>query len=421
MPVLKLTNSNIRKLLPGKFQIDYFDTEVRKLALRVSPSGRRTWVLLYRHQGRLRRYTLGDFPTLGLSAARKLARSVLQDVAAQKDPAAEKRAARIGPTVKHLALELLKRMRLDKKKSWPYYERLLNKEVLPKWGSRKVADVKRYDVRTLVEHIHDERGRVYLANRTFAVVSAMFTFAVERDLIALSPCYALKPPGKERRRTRCLSAEEIRLIWTSLDGESPAVAAHFRLRFLTAQRGGELLAAKWSDFDLKNGVWVIPEQNAKNDTEHNVPLSKQAVELLLRYREWILSREQVVNDGRAAKGLPRRPPNEWLFPSPFGDNERVQFIQKASQRLRQKSGVTFRPHDIRRTVSTELTAAGAHRIVLKKILNHVDQDVTGTYDRYPYAKEMRFALEGWSRRLQDILAGKEDASENVIPFIPGRR
>jgi integrase len=84
-----------------------------------------------------------------------------------------------------------------------------------------------------------------------------------------------------------LNEDEIRLVWKALDDESPLIAALFRIRLLTAQRGGEVHGAAWSEFDLATGWWTIPAERSKNGLAHRVPLSPQAVRILKTWREMV--------------------------------------------------------------------------------------------------------------------------------------
>jgi integrase len=105
--------------------------------------------------------------------------------------------------------------------------------------------------------------------------------------------------------------------------------------------------------------------------------------------------------------------SEWVFPSPRAE-EPVAWIQKAAQRIREASGVEFRPHDLRRTAASRMTSTGTPRLVVSKILNHVEQGVTAVYDRHSYDAEKRKALNAWGRQLLRILAAAKD--EKVVPF-----
>jgi integrase len=77
-------------------------------------------------------------------------------------------------------------------------------------------------------------------------------------------------------------------------------------------------------------------------------------------------------------------------------------ITKASKRFSQLSGVDYVPHDLRRTAATFMTSMGISRLVVSKILNHVESGVTAIYDRHSYDAEKREALEKWGQRLEEI-------------------
>ena len=98
-----LTARFVETVKPGPTRMEHFDRSVTGLALRVSPTGGKSWVLLYRQSRRLRRWTLGRYPTLSLADARDRARAGLRAVAAGDDPALEKRTRRDALTVAVLA------------------------------------------------------------------------------------------------------------------------------------------------------------------------------------------------------------------------------------------------------------------------------------------------------------------------------
>src|SRR5439155_14855370 len=137
---------------------------------RVTLNGAKTWTVRYRVQGgrrgRLRRLTLGSYPTVTLAKARKAATNALGQVATtHTDPATTKQTARLGETFGDLAKDYLARHAKRHKRSWRDDERTLEAELLPAWRSRKVKDISRRDVRALIEPIAD-RGAPIMANRT---------------------------------------------------------------------------------------------------------------------------------------------------------------------------------------------------------------------------------------------------------------
>jgi len=206
----------------------------------------------------------------------------------------------------------------------------------------------------------------------------------------------IKPPGLEQQRDRVLSGDEIRLVWKALDGESPLIATLFRIRLLTAQRGGEVHGAAWSEFDLASHWWTIPAERSKNALAHRVPLSPQAVRILKAWRE--------TGDE-----------SEWVFPSSRKTGPHIAHAQKAIERIVQASGVKFRGHDLRRTAASLMVGAGVPRLVVSKILNHVETGVTAVYDRHSYDLEKRAALDFWGKRLDQIISGRRS---RVLAFVP---
>jgi integrase len=96
----------------------------------------------------------------------------------------------------------------------------------------------------------------------------------------------------------------------------------------------------------------------------------------------------------------------WVFPSPTRKNQYITNVQKAAERVRNLSGVSFVLHDMRRTAASLMTGMGTTRLVVAKVLNHVELGVTKVYDRHSYDQEKRRALEAWARKLEMIVAGK---------------
>jgi len=341
---------------------------------------------MYRHGGRLRRLTLGTYPPLTLADARDAAKAALNRAALGDDPAAEKQADRLAETVAELADSYMEKYAKPRKRSWPEDERLLRREILPQWRTRKARDIKRRDVIELLDAIVD-RGAPIQANRVLALVRKMFNWGISRDLIEVNPCAQVKAPAKEQQRQRVLSEAEIRAVWRGFDQLTLILGSLFKLRLLTAQRGHELESMRWEDVDLPGGWWTIPPHSAKNNLAHRVPLSAPARDILLRLR-------------------PEAGSSYWVFPSPTRTAQHITNIQKAAREVRNCSRVNFVPHDLRRTAASVMTGMGTSRLVVGKILNHVESGVTRVYDRHGYDAEKRQALERWAQKLDDILAGK---------------
>ena len=378
---------------PEKGQVDYFDTKPSGVGLRVSKSGRKTWFIMYRSGGRLRRFTLGTFPPLSLADARSLAEAAKRAVALGEDPAAHKQSARSAPAIADLVTQYLEMYAKVHKRSWRIDERRFRRTVLPQWGRRKVTDITRRDVIALLDDLM-ARNIPVEANRTHALVRTLFNWAISRDLLEYNPCTQVKAPGNEQPRDRVLTDEEIRAVWDTCGHLGPILDAHFKLRILTAQRGNEVRTMRWEDIDLETGWWTIPAHITKNKLSHRVPLNVPAQEMLQTLK---------ITTGNG----------QWVFPSPRHTGEPVVNMHKPLRRVREITGVSFVLHDFRRTAASHMTSMGIPRLVVSKILNHVEPGVTRVYDRHSYDAEKHQALDTWGRKVMALVTGE---TGKVIPI-----
>jgi integrase len=394
MPIVHLTNRTLQALKTDKAQETFWDDSLHGFGVRVSgTSNRKSFILRYRgRNGKRPRYTIGTYPVISLANARDTARELLVEAARGNDPADARNSHRTGETFADLTQLYLERHAKVQKRSWREDQRKLEKDLLPRWGSWKASDVKRADVLAMLDEIVD-RGASITANRTLALVSKIYNFGMARGIVEANPAALVPPPGKEESRQRVLAEDEIRLLWEALDTESPLTAATFKLRLLTAQRGIEVLSMRWEDLD--DEWWEIPAEVAKNSLAHRVPLSAQTIAILDSIRP--------MSDG------------EWVFPSPTGRGH-MRYIHKAVHRLRQLTGISWNPHDLRRTAATHMTRQGTQRFIVAKILNHVDEGVTAVYDRNAYEAEKRQALIAWGNRVEQIVTGRA-AEEKVVGHI----
>ncbi|MBV9824143.1 MAG: tyrosine-type recombinase/integrase [Alphaproteobacteria bacterium] len=399
MPTIKFTARTIDALKPPlSGRADYWDAELPGFGLRIAapPPGkiaapRKTWNVLYRTGGRQSRLTLGTYPTVPLADARQKARDALWQVAHGKDPAAEKKAERLAETVSELADLYIEKHAKPNKRTWDTDQRVINRDIKPVWGNRKIASIKRRDVIAWVDRLM-ERGKPIMANRTFEVARMMFSFAAARDLIEASPFYGVSKPAPERQRERVLAEEELRKVWAAIEAEPAPLAEIMKLRLLTAQRGGEIASMRWQDIDFATRWWTIPAELNKSNRTHRVPLTPGALAILSE----LLKR-------------PEHP--EMVFPGKEG--YRVAVVWRSGDRVRRVSGVDFVPHDLRRTAASHMASMGIGRLTIGKLLNHADPSVTSVYDRHSYDAEKRVALEAWEHRLDEIITGAPNTS-NVV-------
>jgi integrase len=385
----KLTARTVKsvKALNGQ-RTDVFDTLVPGLALRVSPTGAKSWVVMYRSRGRFRRFTLGSANVLGLAEAREQAREAVRDAQKGRDPATEKKRRRGAMTIDLLIPDFVERYCKRRNRSWKHTEWLLTSRVLPEWKGRAVEEITRRDVRVLVEKMADRTP--ILANRTVAALSKLFRFALDDDLIAASPAVGISRPGQEQPRDRVLSADELRTLWAKFEALTPALCAFFKLRLLTAQRGIEVASMRWQDIDLAAGWWTVPATISKNKLAHRVPLTPSVVTLLKSLGpETAAASDYVLESGRGKK--------------------------QQSQAVKTFGVEDFRGHDLRRTAASQMASGGIPRLTISKVLNHVETGVTAVYDRHSYDAEKKTALTWWDARLTALLVEQQEGAD-VRPF-----
>jgi len=398
---MRLTDRSIAALKPKAKRYEVWEDGRTGLGVRVSTVGRKSWVFMYRFDGKPRRMTLGTYPAVGLAEAHVRHAKAKADLEKGVDPGAteieRKAAERAAETVSELVETYLEKWARPRKRSAAEDERTLRKEVLPLWGNRKAKDIKRRDVIALLDEIVN-RGSPIQANRTLAVIRRMYNLAISRDILDATPVAMVKAPAKENQRDRVLSANELRIFWKGL-AEAPmteGIKLALKLQLVTAQRKGEIVGASLDEFDLEDNVWTIPAERSKNGQAHRVPLSPLALELISQVK-------------MQAGDSP------WLFPSPTSTGPVLaRSINRAIYKTLPGMAIeNITPHDLRRTAASGMTALGIPRLTVSKILNHVETGVTAVYDRHGYDAEKRHALDAWAARLEEIVTGKPAAS-NVV-------
>lgn len=428
MSELNLTAKTVDALtVDAGARLEFWDQGLRGFGVRVSRRGKaqtiaRTYFVRYRVGTKMRRLSLGDARRVALADARARARSVLVSVDNGEDPAVAKALARRAETFGDLWDEYLSRHAKQNKRSWRDDERIAKAELLPHWRHRKAKDITRSDVRQILDAILDRKAPI-MANRTLALARKMFNFGLERDLVEFNPCHKVKPPSRERSRDRVLTDDEVGSFWQALEQEEKdgryLIAAFYRIRLLTAQRGREVRRMRWCDISQEPAgpVWTLPQEATKNRRSHRVPLCPAVMAVLAVVGARAEEARQSANRFREKKGQPLRAPSEWVFPSPRG-NAPMGPTQKAFDRVRLACGrPDYRGHDLRRTAATRMTGElKIPRFTVGRVLNHLEPGVTGVYDRYAYDDEMRDALVRWGRFVIEGIVGGERQVSKVLAF-----
>ncbi len=403
-----LTVKKIENIKPGEARKEIPDGGCRGLYLIVQPSGRKSWAVRYRFQGKPRKLTLDGVE--GLADARKAATTALHELEGGKDPAglkfdakaAEQKAAveRAGDTIDNLAAQFIERYakKQTRENSWRLTQRIFERFVLPAWRGRLIHDIKRRDIIQLIESVAEDTP--ILANRVLAALSKFFNWLASRDVIVASPCAGVARPAKENARDRILSDEEIRVLWSACDAIGERTGTFIKVLLLTGQRRGEVSGMRRSEID--GDVWTLPPERTKNGERHHVPLSTQVMDIIVSVPV-ISGAEEFVFVGTGNRK--------------FGGFTRT----KAALDAHMKPEKPWVIHDLRRTCASGMARLGVRLPVIEKCLNHQSgsfRGIVSVYQRHDFAAEKCDALQRWADHVEAIVRG-EPAGKVVT--LRGRR
>ncbi len=266
-----LTDTKLAAIKPPvSGQVEYPDHKVTGLRLRVGAGGKKAWTLRRRVGAKVINKKIGNYPAMGLAAARRAAEMVIE--ALEFSGSTETLDRTFGQVGEYWIENVAK----DKNREWKDQERQLELHVYPVWSDRKIGQIKRRDVRELIDGLE---GKV-LPNRVLALIKTIFRFALSRDWIDASPVEGIEKPKPENRRDRVLDMEEIARVWNAAELLGFPYGPFVRLLMLTAQRRGEVAEMRWADLDLKAGTWTIRAADTKADRGQLVPLSPAALAML---------------------------------------------------------------------------------------------------------------------------------------------
>lgn len=434
MPQIELTDKFCQsaKATSGR-KVDYFDTIVKGLVLRVSATGAKSWYVVYGPPAKRQWLKLGSYPEIPLGSdkgARQRARDTRAKVGDGGDPVAEKKAEAASQTVADLVENYIKRHAATKRSSAEIARRL-RKNVSGRdsdgkkledrsegcIGDVKLSELHRRDITKAIDAVKD-RGAGVEANRLFEDIRAMVRWARGRGDLDQNLVEGMRRPTETVERDRFLSADEIRTMWAALRNADMRESTRrvVRLCLITGQRVGEVAGMTVDELDLGAALWTIPPGRSKNKREHPVPLSPKAVQIV----------EEQLADVKALSERKGRDAPAFVFPGP---GARAPVTGAAIAKAIKREEVTKRgmstimgiepwtAHDLRRTAATHMEELGISPFIIGHVLNHVSATkasiTSRVYARYDYMREKREALELWADRLTGIL---EDAAQ-IIPFV----
>ena len=390
MPRIRLTKSAIDALPTPKSDTVYWDAGFPGFGVKVTPKGRKVFIVLYRTAGagsKLRKYTVGPYGHVTLHQARVAAQKVFAAKLEGRDLAAEKRESKrrvVADRVEDL-LENFIAQYLVQNRSAGEIARLLRREVGMAWNGKSIHEISKRDVVEVISAI-EQRGAPIAANKTLKSIKTFLRWCVGRAVIDQSPAEGVPLPAKEVARDRVLDDQELAQVILAARKMGGPYGGIVELLALTGQRRGEVAGLTWQELNLEQRVWTIPKSRTKNAKAHVVHLSEQSMAALRRADQ----------RGPLVFSL--------LGTKPF------QEFNRAKSLLDQLSGVReWRLHDLRRTSVSGMARLGVAPHVADKILNHQSGTISGVaavYQRHEFLAERRTALDLWGAHIAAILSEK---------------
>jgi integrase len=342
-----------------------WDQELAGFGLKVTPAGRKVYLVQYRlggRKGRTRRVTIGRHGELTPTAARAEAKRLLGEIAAGRDPVEGNDKTRADQS---LALVLEQFMTAHvrpklKARTAAEYQRTARLHILPRLGRRPIGELKRQDIARLHHELAD---KPYQANRTLAFLSTFFGWAEKHGLRqeGSNPCRHVEK-YREGRRERFLSQAELTRLGDALrqaeqcNSCSPWVVAAIRLLTLTGARRNEILTLRWEHVSEEHESLFLPDSKTGRKAVH---LSPPALALL--------------------QTIPRLEGNPFVICGERPGRHLVN-LEKPWRRIRKAAKLDdVRLHDLRHSFASVAASGGQSLVVISKLLGHSQPATTARY------------------------------------------
>lgn len=383
----RLTDLTLRTLQPRGEQYAVMDDALPNFGVRVGRQGTLSFFVMYTVHGRRRRDTLGRFPALTLSEARKLARQRLSrlifDQHSADVPVAMTFAEAVDSFLKlHCEVE-------TKASTAAESRRIFKRHWLPVFARRLLHDIGTREITAIIDR--HRRTAPHETRHAFAVLRKFFNWAKQQRLIERSPCENLAFNFRMTPRTRVLSEEELVAVFNAARGLGYPYGPIVQLLALTGQRRGEIAGLRWSYINQEKRLITLPADRVKNSREHTFAYGELTATVL----------GSIPNQG------------DMLFPARGCDDRPFCGWSKIKAVLNERSGVDFRLHDLRRTWATHVAALDVHPWVIEAHLNHVSGMVSGiaaVYNRHKYLSETQIAVARFEEKILDLL---ERGEQNI--------
>lgn len=363
MPKIKLTQPFVATAScpTGKQKVDYFDTEVSGLLLKVMPTGKRSYYLRFKdsHSRSCERSMGLDARVVSISEARQQAKHHLAELMLGRDPFTAKQTRRETPTLNEFIITTYLPHIQVRKKSWKVDETAFRLHIQPTLGKLYMDDITRQEVNNLV-NAHAKAYKPASTNRMLNVLHRLFACALDWQIpgVTENPAARVKKLKENNQRDRYLSKEELRALWAELDAsESTYITSIIKFLILTGARKSEAVNATWNDINFHKCQWTIRE-NKSGKTRH-VPLSDLAIDTLIQ--------------------VERIPGCDYIFPNPktlMPYNNLFHTWKK----IREAAGIPdVRIHDLRHSYASFLVNNGMPIYDVSDILGHSNVATTKRY------------------------------------------
>jgi integrase len=401
-----LTHRSIEALRPSEAPYRVPDQRCKGLAVRVAPSGIKTWDLAYRIRGtgKMRRLSLGRTSDVSLEQARERANELTsaarggRDLIAEEDEARAAVASRI--SVGTLIDLYLRRRVFGRLRTAKTIESRLRRTLTPILH-RCAADICRRDIREILDAMVDS-GKGREAEKRRQVCTAMFRWALSQDIVETDPTAGLEAYDRGAPRDRVLTVGEIETLWRWFDSGSlsPEAADILRLELLIGARCGEISGVRAEEIDRDKWLWTLPPTRSKNGRQRITPIVGVAREIL----EMRLSAVEkgplfVIETGAV------------LTSAHIGH---YLFTRRSSLPI-----AAFTSHDLRRTFATMLAEMGIALDLVAAIVGHESggkdtRTLVRHYVRSDLLERKAHALKTWDERLKVIVRGED--RNKVVQF-----
>jgi len=365
MPTQRLTKRIVDAALPSQKDLYVWDSSLTGFGLKVTPTGRKVYLIQYRIGKRTRRVTLGVHGSITTEEARQKAKVQLGGVAAGIDPAAERDKAKsefsIEDVFNHFEASHVK-VHL-KPETVKDYRRVFEQHIFPRFKHISVRNISKQDILRL--H-HDMRMTPYRANRTRAKMSKFFNWCEEYGYRKefTNPTRFVKK-YKERPRHRYLSTEEQERLGKALNqAEETQLASSYavnaiRLLSLTGARLREITHLKWEYVNFERGTLELPDSKTGRKT---IYLSAAAKDIIAQ--------------------IPRQADNPYVICGIVQGGPLIN-LQKPWSRIRKIADLEdVRMHDLRHTFASVAAMGGMSLPMIGALLGHSQPQTTARYAHF---------------------------------------